>query len=327
MLGWSLYASLNTLMFVQWGGASESALSNGLFLGMSGLVVSHGFRLTIKSLKYSGRYSLSAAIAALLFAGGVWELSLISFHVYVVKLYTLDNISVVGTIFYYLYYLSILIIWFLFYSNIKTSAAKKQTELDALKLALSLKEAQLENLKWQMNPHFLFNSLNSIRALISENPDNAKEMVTKLSVLLRYALNSPDKSLVKVKEEFNFIENYLALEKTRFEERLEYTVDLPKQLEELEVPSLLIHTLVENGIKHGIAKIPDGGRIELKAEKNKQTLSISILSSGVLQAPHVDGTGLRNSRERLKLAFGQRASLELHQLGDKLVQTQLNIEL
>lgn len=326
IFGWSLYALITSVFYLQANDTSNSVYINSIFAGISGLASSHILRSFIRRNTHQGKSAFLSNLSTLAISALLWECLLILFHVYVIHLYTLDSISPIATLFYYGYYFCILLIWMMFYLNIKSSQNRRESELDKLKLSLALKEAQLENLKWQINPHFLFNSLNSIRALISENPDNAKNMITKLAVLMRQTLNAPDKNLANLKEEFTFIENYLALEKIRFEERLDYSITLPASLENHLAPSLLIHTLVENGIKHGIAKLTEGGTIKLEALMKNNTLQIRVISSGTVKQPIQDGTGLRNSRERLKLAFGEQAKIEMVQYSTNTVLTTVSID-
>jgi hypothetical protein len=129
----------------------------------------------------------------------------------------------------------------------------------ALKYQASINEIQLNKLKSQLNPHFIFNGLNSIRALIDENPKKAKLAVTQLSNILRNSLSMNEKKLVNFNEELKTVSDYLELENVRYEERLNTILEIDPESYRFSVPPLMVQTLVENGIKHGIANLVDGG--------------------------------------------------------------------
>ena len=134
----------------------------------------------------------------------------------------------------------------------------------SLKYDASMIEIELNNLKSQLNPHFIFNALNSIRALVDENPSKSKQAINQLSNILRNSLASDKKGLTKFEDELKIVKDYLGLESIRFEERLKTEFDIHPDSQKFLVPPLMIQTLVENGIKHGISKLTPGGVIQLK---------------------------------------------------------------
>ncbi len=135
----------------------------------------------------------------------------------------------------------------------------------SLKLEASIREVELNNLKSQLNPHFIFNALNSIRALVDENPSKSKQAINQLSNILRNSLTTGKRGLTKFDEELKIVKDYLGLESIRFEERLHTEFDIEPASREFLVPPLMIQTLVENGIKHGISKLTAGGLIKITA--------------------------------------------------------------
>ncbi len=143
----------------------------------------------------------------------------------------------------------------------RTAAKLAEKEIDEQRLINLKTKAELEALRAKVNPHFFFNTLNSIASLISEDPEKAEEVVGKLSRLFRYTLEASNKDKVSLKQEVEFIKEYLDLEKVRLAERLEYEIKTDKDLEELMIPGMLLQPLVENSIKHGIAPLKNGGRI------------------------------------------------------------------
>jgi LytS/YehU family sensor histidine kinase len=210
-------------------------------------------------------------------------------------------------------------LWLGCYISIVMVRRYSEAKNRALALELAAKEARLRNLQAQVNPHFLFNSLNSVRALILEDAPRAVEAVTWLSTLLRYSLRSDRQPLVPLSEELEMVEQYLALEKLRFEERLQVSIDVPAQLMTFLVPPLLLQTLVENSIKHGIAHLSSGGHLRVQAVSSNSQMSLEVRNAGRLESESAGGIGLSNARERLSLLYGETASLELRQSGNEVI--------
>jgi hypothetical protein len=179
-------------------------------------------------------------------------------------------------------------------------------------LTLVARDAQLRSLRAQLNPHFLFNCLNSVRSLIIENPERASAMVTGLAEILRYSLTSDRYDTVPLVEEMRVIDEYVGLERMRFEERLRVEQSVEPAAREARVPPMLVHTLVENAVKHGIARLPQGGVVRLDARVRDGLVTIVVTNSGRFAPPaNHTGHGLRNATERLRLLYGPAASLTI----------------
>jgi len=199
--------------------------------------------------------------------------------------------------------------WFLIYFTVH---ARRRQDARELELALDARNAQLALLRAQLNPHFLFNCLNSVRGLVTERPERAVAMITSLADLLRYSLNSDRRELVTLAEELTIIDEYVSLERMRFEERLRVERAVEPAALQVRVPPMLVHTLVENAIKHGIAERSAGGVVRLEAAVNGDRVTISVTNTGRLDAPiNEGGRGLRNTMERLQLMYGDRAAFTL----------------
>jgi hypothetical protein len=203
--------------------------------------------------------------------------------------------------------------------QLRMAASVKEAEL---RMTANVKEAELRALKSQINPHFLFNSLNSLRALIDEDAPKAREAVTRLSNMLRYSLQSGQLATVPFEEELRIVEDYVALELIRHENRLRVKWEIADDVlsRALPVPPMLLQTLVENAVKYGISTRREGGEITIAARIDGAVLHIRVTNPGELDAPvsaaaaragSSTGVGLRNASERLKLLFGDRASLTL----------------
>jgi two-component system LytT family sensor kinase len=188
-------------------------------------------------------------------------------------------------------------------------------------LQLALREAELSALEAQINPHFLFNCLNSIRALVAENPARAQDMITRLANIFRYNLHRESTHTVPLSAEVEVVSDYLALESVRFEDRLRVRLAISPEAGKTPVPSMLLQTLVENALKHGIAQLPSGGDLRIRAERDSNATRIEVENTGQLGAnadggAEPAGVGLNNTRERLRILYGGRASLQLRNRKD-----------
>lgn len=180
--------------------------------------------------------------------------------------------------------------------------------------AFRLQEAQLEVLKTQLQPHFLFNTLNAINALIYVSPPTATKTVSQLSDLLRITLHSNNTQEVTLKVELDFLRKYIQLQQTLLQERLEIEWSIDPETLDAFVPNMLLQPLVENSIRHGIAPKEDGGRIEIFSRyiNNKLLLEVKDNGLGTETAPQPDtGIGLTNSKERLKHLYGENQTFEI----------------
>lgn len=205
------------------------------------------------------------------------------------------------------------------YYQKEVATAKKNAQLSVL-----IKQTQLDNLSAQLNPHFLFNSLNSIKSLVIENPNIARRAIDLLSDLLRSSLYEKDNDLIAIKDELALVKDYIELEKLRFEERLEIDITLNKVLEDFKIPTLSIQLLVENAIKHGIDKVIEGGLVSIKITKNKNQVYIKVQNPGTLTLNEpLKGLGLRNLKERLKIQYKSNASFNLKTLDKNKVEATL----
>jgi LytS/YehU family sensor histidine kinase len=198
----------------------------------------------------------------------------------------------------------------------------------SLKLEAAIKEIELNNLKSQLNPHFIFNALNSIRALVDENPLKSKQAINQLSNILRNSLTADKRGLTRFEDELKIVRDYVGLETIRFEERLKTEFEIDPDSREFLVPPLMIQTLVENGIKHGISKLTAGGIIQMKTLVKNDRLTITIRNSGNYvngSKRNTGGLGLENTRQRLKLIYGNKASFRILTENDTFVLTEIEI--
>ncbi|MCC7698899.1 sensor histidine kinase [Janthinobacterium sp. EB271-G4-7A] len=213
-----------------------------------------------------------------------------------------------------LFWFGVFLTWTVFYFTALSLRRASRFEAEALRLEVLAKDAQLRALQAQVNPHFFFNSLNSVRALIFEDREAAARMIDQLANLMRHALQSSQHATVPLAAELKAVRAYLAIEQSRFEERLRVSFDIAPGLELVRVPPMALQTLVENAVKYGVEASADGGDIRIAARRGAgmDTLQIEVANTGRLRsASGSTGIGLHNARQRLQLACGERASLEL----------------
>jgi two-component system sensor histidine kinase AlgZ len=204
-------------------------------------------------------------------------------------------------------------IWVILYFSITSLRHTREVRRNETQMKLALSEAELRALESQLNPHFLFNCLNSIRGMVSENPPQAQDMITRLANILRYNLQRDRRHTVPLASEVEIVSDYLALESIRFESRLRVEIHIDDAAREVPVPPMLLQTLVENAIKHGVEDLPSGSEISIRASLDNGSLRIAVENEGVLNEPDVSSTriGLINARERLRILYGERATLQL----------------
>jgi LytS/YehU family sensor histidine kinase len=202
----------------------------------------------------------------------------------------------------------------------------------SLKYQAKINEIQLNHLKSQLNPHFIFNALNSVRALVDEDPAKAKLAITQLSNILRFSLMMDKKRTIDFENEINTVKDYLNLETIRFEERLQVNYDIEPSAYDYKIPPMMLQTIVENAIKHGISNRVKGGLVEIKCKEGiTDDLIIQVKNSGQLKNNTIgrkkerEGHGINNTMQRLKLIYGDRATFKIYNSESDFVITEIKI--
>jgi hypothetical protein len=217
--------------------------------------------------------------------------------------------------------------WTVFYLSVKIAAKLNANRLERAELNSTLKQAQLNTLKGQINPHFMFNSLNNIRGLMLEDVEKSRDMLTKLSEMLRYSLTKNDVNAIALEEELEMVDNYIALSKIQFEGRLKFVKEIQKDTLGIQIPPMIIQLLVENAAKHGISNLKSGGTIKLITKRNGENLVIKVVNTGKLMIGQSSTQlGLKNIKQRLRLLYGTSASFSLKEKNEEVVAT-INIPL
>jgi len=196
--------------------------------------------------------------------------------------------------------------------NQRLEAEALLLEAETLRLEVLAKDAELRALQAQVNPHFFFNSLNSVRALLYQDRDSAATMIDQLATLMRYTLVSSYSDCVPLEEELEAVRAYLAIEKIRFEERLQFAIDIGPGMGAITVPPMSLQTLVENAVKYGVECSTSGSMINIRAHYTGGAAVIEVANRGrILSSRRATGVGVSNARKRLALSKGERATLDL----------------
>jgi two-component system LytT family sensor kinase len=220
----------------------------------------------------------------------------------------------------------LLLIWNLFYFAYHYVIKSRAEQLDKMRLESTVKELELKTIKAHINPHFIFNALNSIRALVDENPGRARTAITELSNILRSSMQAEKQETAPFEKELNLVKDYLALEHMRFEDRLQVEYHIDEDTLDQQVPPMMLQTLVENAIKHGISKQINGGLIKISSDFNGDYHELVVQNTGHLNGSrNPDGFGIASTQNRLQILYGTRAKFDIKDLSGNIVQATVRI--
>jgi hypothetical protein len=212
----------------------------------------------------------------------------------------------------------LMLLWTVIYVILVYSKKLSKMELEQSEAAFKLKEAQLNSLIGQLNPHFLFNSLNNIRSLMLEDVNKSREILTSLSDFLRYSLSNNSQAFQSIENELTIVRDYIALALVQYEERLDYRENIDESLLDCKIPPMLIQLLVENAIRHGIESCQGTGKLVLTVSRREQNIIICVVNPGSLQQKIAlneprksTGLGIKNIKQRLNLLFDGQSSFLL----------------
>ncbi len=314
--GWSVFAIVNIIVSASFDYFSWERTIELLYLCFCGILLTHIFRDIVKKngwlnlplKKIVPRIFIASIIMGIMLfflytviSIGVGSFKLVHFKV---AFFLADIFRLSSTI----------LLWTLIYFAVHYFENYRQAQIESLIWEAAVKDFELKTLKSQLNPHFMFNALNSIRALIGVDPKGAQTAVTKLSNILRYSLTMERIETVPLDKEMQTVSDYLELETIRFEERLKYKIDLDPKSLKVEIPPMMVQTLVENGIKHGVSKRTEGGEIEIKSQVQDSLLTIKIKNNGQISNEALQkskGFGISNTKHRLHLLYGEQASFSI----------------
>ena len=263
-IGWTLYAAINLFFFkLSYNTNFKDILLFLIWLPL-GITITHAYRFIV--LKYNIlKVNVFFQIPIIIVSSLIMSILFFIINISIVNLFShsTEQIDLLAATSKILSLVLIFVIWSVIYFGFHFFDNYKRTEIQNLRLEANTKEVELNKLKSQLNPHFMFNSMNSIRALVDEDPKKAKVAITQLSNILRNTLMMHKNKFITLEEELVLVKDYLELEHIRFEERLNFNFDINPNTLILNVPPMMVQTLVENGIKHGISKYPEGGSISI----------------------------------------------------------------
>ncbi len=326
-LGWGAFAGVNLILRVsrEIETLQHASLSLGILLLVNTLLCLV-YRQVIHWLKlrYGGGKMFWAGVflvgVALGFLAALGTITLIGLYYMLSGLSSTFIFFMVDVLSNWMIMSLLLLVWGMTYSLVCVYRELHQVALQQQSLRLQLREAQLNVLSGQLNPHFLFNGLNNIRSLMREDVDRARDMITSLSSILRQALLSDQVAQHSLADEMVVVHDFIALATLQYEQRLDYQEQIDPDLGPVNVPPMLIQLLVENAVRHGIDRSPLGGVLSLRVTCQAQTLCIEVRNPWVNASSmpgdsNSTGLGLSNIRARLRLLYGDQASCTL--LGDE----------
>ncbi|WP_310397650.1 histidine kinase [Hymenobacter sp.] len=319
VVGWGLYGLLGVALYSIFGRFAWFIVQLELVVVVVLILLSHGLRFWVRRrgwLRLSVLALLPRLLVAHVLVAGLSQGLIIGLVAALVRAPAGSQPAPLMYLGYALQVFFVMWLWSTIYFGLHYLDDYRRADIDKWKLAAAVREAEMRTLKAQINPHFLFNGLNNIRALVLENPARARAMMTHLSDLLRYSLQLNSREQVPLARELEIVTHYLALESLQLEERLHYTLDAAPAVLDVLLPPMTLQLLVENAIKHGIAPRPGGGVVQITAQPDGPAqVLITVRNPGRYRpnpaAPDHTGVGLPNAHERLQLLFGPRASLRI----------------
>ncbi|SFD27723.1 Histidine kinase [Chitinophaga sp. CF118] len=328
LLGWLAYFVVNIFFAYSFAGDVETSYVINLLLiigcGLLATHVARSFLVRINWFLYSFEAQMLLCFALTISSGVVLYVEYIIIGNFFRHSWQQRGFTETKTLSELLSMFIITGIWWLIYFVWHYIERNGNAQVDRLKLESTVKELELKTIKAQLNPHFIFNALNSIRALVDENPKRARTAITELSNILRSSMQVDKAETVNLENELNIVKDYLALETIRFEERLQVRYDIDQETLVLPIPPMMLQTLVENAIKHGISRVITGGTVIIRSHVNNMQHEITVENTGQIRedgAGH--GFGLQSTRQRLSLLYGNRASFDIHNKNDETVEAKV----
>ena len=329
LFGWSLLTGILIISALAFENSEHTTalIQLQLLIGLVLMLASHSIRYLFKHFNFLSLSTLKLVtlvlVAGLLFSA--FSQVIIQSILYGLLSWSdTQAFSLQASVIYWFNTSMILIVWSVLYIGIRMYESRRKQEVENWKLRAELRETELAMLKAQINPHFLFNALNNVRSLIAENREVAREMISALSDLLRYAISHTSGDLVRVSEELDVVKQYASLEKMQFEDRLDVTFDVDVQTYQCKVPPMVIQMLVENAIKHGISKQIRHDKIEIHVHIISDILSITVINSGQLDSSETgSGIGISNIKKRLSHRIDDNWTFTLEQISEKKVQSKI----
>ena len=308
-----------------------------IFAFVSGFVITSAYRAYIKRRNWTQFNPVQLVlpiVGSTVVISLIWTAAFLSFHNAVRLLFNMSSIfNIEAALEQAVNTTTVVFLWNLLYFSIYYIQLGQKSRIEKYKMEAEARKAQLNMLRSQINPHFMFNALNNIRALTLEDVPRSREMITHLSDLLRYSMTYSKKQEVSLSEELGIVDQFLQLCEIQFEERLTYQIESEETCLKLMVPPMTLQLLAENAVKHGIAKLKDGGEVKINCYLKDSILHLKVRNSGELNpvkgslkpSPENNGIGLENIGRRLQLMHGHNATFSISQI-DKWVEAEITIK-
>ncbi len=297
------------------------------------ILLTHSYRKLVLRLNWHRLplRSLIPRIIPAIFLLGILFMLLIAFKLYIVRIYAVKGFTLSFAEFFassrqtlFITGIRLMSIWVLAYHLYHYAQREINIVRENARLSVIAKEAQLNNLSSQLNPHFFFNSLNNIKFLVLDNPESARRGIDLLCDLLRNSLYNDTDKLIPLRQEINLVNDYLELEKLRLEERLRTNMIIDQSLLDLLIPPLSIQAMVENAVKHGISKKYEGGLVEIKIKRDTDFIKVTVQNPGTFNQVN-GGLGIKNLTERLLLQYNAKASFTIESIPGEKVRATISI--
>jgi len=329
--GWGGFALVNCFFALTFGKLTQEVVTRMLIFMILGVIVTHAMRWLIQRLdlllkplnKQIVGFFLLTFFVAVVFA--ILELLVFKSLSIPTKEMRLSNSfeQIVSFGYNAFFYLAVWNCIYFIYHYVNKS---RKQELDTLKLESLVKELELQTIKAHINPHFIFNSLNGIRALVVEDPERARKAITELSNILRSSMQVEKVESVTLERELNIVKDYLALENMRFEDRLKIVYEIDEDTLDQQVPPMMLQTLVENAIKHGISKQLSGGVVKVISDFKNNHHELAVQNTGKLNGTiSKEGFGLSSTLNRLNILYGDNAKFEIKQITPQIVEARVQL--
>jgi len=330
MIGWGSFALIYIFFALTFDKTSPQFFLRLLVFVLLGILITHFMRWVIHRVDLLLK-PLNRQIPGFIFLTFIIAVFIAIVEIGVYKLLNLEGeennytlfglilVNTFNTIFY-------LFIWNCIYFIYHYVQKSRKQQLDTLQLEALVKTLELQTIKAHINPHFIFNSLNSIRALVDENPQRARKAITELSNILRSSMQVEKMEMVPFEKELYIVKDYLALENMRFEDRLKIEYQIDEDTLDQPVPPMMLQTLVENAIKHGISKQINGGVVKIISDFKGDYHELAVQNTGSLNGyVNSEGFGIPSTTNRLSLIYGEKARFEIKQINPLLVEAKVLI--
>lgn len=331
VFGWGICAALS--IYVSFSNYGLESIASDLFFTFLGIMSTHLLRKYYLLPKWN-QLNMEQLLQRLLPASFILSAVLSICYLFFLNVFNFEVLRNTGPFYLSTFFSTYVFIafWLVIYYIIHFIVNNRRLVIERLQMENDVKSLEIKNIKNNLQPHFIFNALNSIRALIDEDPQSARQGITQLSNILRSSIQVEKNETVPLRKELEIVTDYLSLEAIRYEERLRKKFVIDDDTLDLPFPPMMLQTLVENAIKHGIAAYEDGGEIIVcsKIENDKHCIYIRNTGEykpGYSSAETSDGFGLASTQSRLNFIYGKESKISIENAPNKMVEVKIILPL